>query len=100
MADNSSQHWLSFLRGLVPEFSIYILHVLLLILFSRPLHMLASLKLKYNTCPGKGNVIRESHSDTYFTYVTSWGLWALDLGFSCLIPCWGCKAESAENVTV
>lgn len=100
MADNSSQHWLSFLRGLVPEFSIYILHVLLLILFSRPLHMLASLKLKYNPCPGKGNVIRESHSDTYFTYVTSWGLWALDLGFSCLIPCWGSKAESAENVTV
>jgi len=62
--------------------------------------MLARLKLKHNPCPGKGSVIPESHSDTYCMYVTSRGLWALDLGFSCLIPCWGGKAESAEKVTV
>lgn len=100
IADNPWQHWLSFLLVLVPEFKIYILLILwYYYLFSRPLHMLASLKLKYSPCLGKGNVICESHSDTYFIYVTSWGLWVLDLGFSCLIPLWVFMAESAEKVT-
>lgn len=35
----------------------------------------------------------------YFTYVTSWGLWVLDLDFSCLIPHWVCIAESSGKVT-
>lgn len=100
IADNPWQHWLSFLLVLVPEFKIYILLILwYYYLFSRPLHMLASLKLKYSPCLGKGNVICESHSDTYFIYVTFWGLWVLDLGFSCLIPLWVFMAESAEKVT-
>lgn len=65
IADNSWQHSLSFLLGLVLEFRIYILLIwLYYYLFSRPLHMLASLKLKYSPCLGKGNVICENHSDT------------------------------------
>lgn len=83
IADNSCQCWLSVLVGLVPVFSIYFAYILL-ILFSRSLHMLASLKLKYSPCPGKGNVIHERHSDTYINLCDFLGLVGVWFGFQLL----------------
>lgn len=60
--------------------------IILLLVFQTTAHA-GQLKTEIQPLPWQGQCfICENQSDTYFAYVTSWGLWVLDLDFSCLIP--------------